>query len=130
MLRLSRRYVDRLKQSLNRINKRKELAKLKGCSLSIPSRIGKEKDAMSSHPAPFPQSFRLTRRKTPTSQPRGSQEVVSLDGKGKGAPSAPGKSPNTMVVRLIPASEAMNNALKSYRYCPLLEVRVAASSQS
>ena len=67
---------------------------------------------------------------TPTSQPRGSQEVVSLDGKGKGAPSAPGKSPNTMVVRLIPASEAMNNALKSYRYCPLLEVRVAASSQS
>ena len=35
-----------------------------------------------------------------------------------------------MVVRLIPASEAMNNALKSYRYCPLLEVRVAASSQS
>lgn len=85
---------------------------------------------MSSHPAPFPQSFRLTRRKTPTSQPRGSQEVVSLDGKGKGAPSAPGKSPNTMVVRLIPASEAMNNALKSYRYCPLLEVRVATSSQS
>lgn len=45
----------------------------------------------------------------------------------KGQPSLPHslKPANTMVVRLIPASEAMSNALKSYRYCPLLEVPLA-----
>ncbi|KAK8830734.1 hypothetical protein WA577_004461, partial [Blastocystis sp. JDR] len=91
----SKKYIDRLKHSLERINKRKELSKLKE----------KEKE----------EAFA---RSLPKTSPH---PVFPSDAKGQ--PSLPHslKPANTMVVRLIPASEAMSNALKSYRYCPLLE---------